>query len=707
MSGKWSLRVLGPFQILKNPNNSAISVSSKKARALLLLLATEPDRGLTRSRIIGLLWPDRDEALARQSLRQVLSDLRRDLGPTASSLITTTDDVIALGNDVETDLHHLDSEPSTTEHLENAVQSYHGEFGHGLEQGVGEFDDWLVFERERYRNLAIQCFTKLIDRLTASQQLQKAHGYSLGLYTLDPFREESHRKLIELEAKTAGRASAITRYETIKRNLEQELSVTPEPETEALIKRIKGGTDHPVAPDPRESEESAPVMEKVYQSNKYKRPLMLYALASTLVMLVCVTAAIAVLKARPIEYIAEKDGRISVALIPFKSKINGDLKVEISDLQEDVYQQLLAIRNLAVVQSSSDSDEADLAGRGRLLKARYVLAANISGSVGQDHLNIRLFESQTGDAVLTSIISLGPVSDAGHRKNIANQLARTVYKDVFLDRARRIETTDDSTAALLVRGEAAALRGRFVSQDNDERSIYQRVLERDSDNALALRGLARYLVLAVAMEKSSNRQQDLSLAVSTLEKLNRIYPNNSTGIFLTAMIEKLNFRFEQALHGFNRAIELETTFPQAQVHRSHLMALMGRPEEAFPIMLEAMNQSPKDFTIASTAYIAAETALLANQDEQAVSWLRLAVQENPAAARSHALLSAALELTGRSDEAVQAAQTSRNLNPAYTPDVMRRRFGGAARSSYRERQARFVSAFDVAFRKTKRSAKEL
>jgi DNA-binding SARP family transcriptional activator len=51
--------------------------SRTSARSLLLLLLCAPNRQATRSQLTGILWPETDEAKARESLRSASKVLRR------------------------------------------------------------------------------------------------------------------------------------------------------------------------------------------------------------------------------------------------------------------------------------------------------------------------------------------------------------------------------------------------------------------------------------------------------------------------------------------------------------------------------------------------------------------------------------------------------------------------------------------------------
>jgi DNA-binding SARP family transcriptional activator len=71
-------------------------VGSKKNRALLAYLALSPNRSATRERIAGLLWGEHGEEQARNSLRQSLAVLRKELGENGAGVLVTRDDTVAL-----------------------------------------------------------------------------------------------------------------------------------------------------------------------------------------------------------------------------------------------------------------------------------------------------------------------------------------------------------------------------------------------------------------------------------------------------------------------------------------------------------------------------------------------------------------------------------------------------------------------------------
>ena len=78
------------------PGRSRRCYNGKKNRALLAVLALSPGQAMTRERLASLLWGDRGEEQARNSLRQSLAVLRKELGPDGSNLIRSLDEALKL-----------------------------------------------------------------------------------------------------------------------------------------------------------------------------------------------------------------------------------------------------------------------------------------------------------------------------------------------------------------------------------------------------------------------------------------------------------------------------------------------------------------------------------------------------------------------------------------------------------------------------------
>ena len=94
---------------LRAADNSEIPIANRRARALLALLALEPDLPITRDQVSKLLWPGRFEAQARASLRQCLLELGKSLEVCGPSALVVTRDRVGLATAIlPTDLTDLE-----------------------------------------------------------------------------------------------------------------------------------------------------------------------------------------------------------------------------------------------------------------------------------------------------------------------------------------------------------------------------------------------------------------------------------------------------------------------------------------------------------------------------------------------------------------------------------------------------------------------
>ena len=74
------LSFLGPVTLTGPDRTSVRRAVQQRRLALLALIAASPGESVSRDRLLGLLWPDRDERAARHLLADSLYVLRRSLG---------------------------------------------------------------------------------------------------------------------------------------------------------------------------------------------------------------------------------------------------------------------------------------------------------------------------------------------------------------------------------------------------------------------------------------------------------------------------------------------------------------------------------------------------------------------------------------------------------------------------------------------------
>src|SRR4051812_30805392 len=95
MMTKLKLELLGGFR-LRTVTGEPVALPTRKACALLAYLGVYPGQSQTRAKLANLLWGDREDAQARDSLRQALSLVRKSLSPAKGPALIAHADTITL-----------------------------------------------------------------------------------------------------------------------------------------------------------------------------------------------------------------------------------------------------------------------------------------------------------------------------------------------------------------------------------------------------------------------------------------------------------------------------------------------------------------------------------------------------------------------------------------------------------------------------------
>jgi DNA-binding SARP family transcriptional activator len=220
-------------------------LTSGKAQAVLFYLAVT-GRMHTRSALAALLWGDMPEAGARGNLRKALHQLRKHL----AAYLVIDRDIVALAEDAgcwvdAVEFDALFGEPSATDapdRLQRAVDLYRGDFLEGFYvQRAPDFESWWLAERARLRDLMLGGLKALADHHAKEGNLDGAIALTRRFLDLEPWHEETHRRLMTWLALSGQRSAALAQYEICRRVLVDELAVEPAAETTALYDRIRAG----------------------------------------------------------------------------------------------------------------------------------------------------------------------------------------------------------------------------------------------------------------------------------------------------------------------------------------------------------------------------------------------------------------------------------------------------------------------------------
>jgi DNA-binding SARP family transcriptional activator len=254
------LALLGGVAAHMAGSASPVTPSRRKAQALLAYLALHAGQAQPRDKLAALLWSEAPARHARHSLRQALLEVRRALPP--SGLVEDGETVAIDPGVVEIDITVLERlvATGTPEALEQAAAVYRGDLLEGLGVQDAPFEEWLLAERERLRELALDGLARLLAHRVQTDSRELAIRTALRLLALDPVAESVHRTLMRLYTAAGRRGAALRQYQTCVDTLRRELQAEPEPETRQLYQSLLRvepseqtptiGSGHPVGSAP-------------------------------------------------------------------------------------------------------------------------------------------------------------------------------------------------------------------------------------------------------------------------------------------------------------------------------------------------------------------------------------------------------------------------------------------------------------------------
>lgn len=243
MSNLIQLKLLGKFR-LETAEGQNIALPLRKAEALLAYLATSAGQESSRENLSSLLWGAFEQQRARQSLRQVLLSLTKTSSEFGVSILRMVSKTVSLDlNTVSIDLIEFESlmAEQTPAAIGKALDLYQGEFVAGLAAHAAEYDNWLIVERARLHEIALNGCLYLLQTQESADKLGPAIQTATRALTLDPLREDIHRRLMRIYVRNGMRSSALAQYRHCCEVLERELDVAPDVETTELYRSVLAG----------------------------------------------------------------------------------------------------------------------------------------------------------------------------------------------------------------------------------------------------------------------------------------------------------------------------------------------------------------------------------------------------------------------------------------------------------------------------------
>jgi DNA-binding SARP family transcriptional activator len=245
---RFTLKVLGGFAL--SWEGRAVRVPRASQR-LLAFLALQSGM-VKRVTVAGTLWPEASERHASSDLRSALARLQG----TARRALAASKLELGLAEGVAVDLRH--GQALARRLLDPAVAPDRSELGPAAaavlsaELLPGWYDDWVLLERERLRQLRMHALELVAERLAAAGRYCDALQAAYAAVRAEPLRESAHRTVIRVHLAEGNTTEAVRAHEQFRVLLADELGVQP---SEQMARLVQGLRPWPAVPLPRAAQQ--------------------------------------------------------------------------------------------------------------------------------------------------------------------------------------------------------------------------------------------------------------------------------------------------------------------------------------------------------------------------------------------------------------------------------------------------------------------
>jgi len=550
------LTLLGGFEALLT-NGEAVDLPAQKDRALLAFLAIGSGAAHSRDRLAGLLWSEHGDQQARDSLKQALMHLRRGLG---ADLLRADRQSIGLDPDavsVDTLLFERLVRDGTAEALAQAAALYHGDLLDGLAVRDPAFEDWLMVERQRLRQLFERALAALMTKALAGDDAESAVDAAQRLLLLDPLSEAACRTLMQVHGDRGETVQALRLYDRLRERLYREMGVQPEAATRALYDRLRQqqATAAPIA--------RAPAAEPG-------------------------AAQGAPAAAKP-----------SIAVLPFLN-LSGDPEQRyFSDgVTEDIITELSRFRTLFVIARHSSFQyrgaNLDVTRTGHELGVRYLVEGSVRRIGDRLRITAQLVEAVSGNHLWADRYDGDAADVLSLQDDIVRAIAATLGDRIdAAARERALRLSPDALSAYdhVLRSEAHLMR--FSKEGNAEaRRLAQKAVDLDPQSADAHLHLAWTHCMDHLFGWVADRAQTLGAALALAQRAVMLDGAASRPRSLLGFVHTFRREYDEARAQLRTAIDLNPNDVEARALYGVCLIAAGEPDGALEQLDIAKRNNP-------------------------------------------------------------------------------------------------------------------
>jgi DNA-binding SARP family transcriptional activator len=210
--------------------------SQRRRLALLAVLAVAGKKGVSRDKLLAMLWPEGETEKSRHALNQILSAQRRHFG---NARLFDGGKTIRLNPTLITSDVAMFEQALDSGDLDAAVDLYGGPFLDGFFlRDSSEFETWSSDQRARFANRFAQSLDAAARRAQESGDHETAVKWRRHAVQLDRIDAARALRLAESLVLAGNRAGALRALHDCQKRIRDELGVPGDPSLERMITAI-------------------------------------------------------------------------------------------------------------------------------------------------------------------------------------------------------------------------------------------------------------------------------------------------------------------------------------------------------------------------------------------------------------------------------------------------------------------------------------
>ena len=243
LTSKLRLRTFGELTLVRTDTSGtqANGRNGAQRRSLTLLAVIALHRaGVSRERVMSILWPESDDESARNALRQAVYATRRETG--IDDIILGTTELRLNPEVISSDVDEFETALEEGD-LDRAATLYRGPFLDGVHvRNSPEFERWAESQRSRLATEYRTALERLARDATRTENHTNAIKWWSQLAAADPLSSRIAVELMEALASAGDSASALAHFRIHEAATHTELGSAPDKSVISVADRLRASS---------------------------------------------------------------------------------------------------------------------------------------------------------------------------------------------------------------------------------------------------------------------------------------------------------------------------------------------------------------------------------------------------------------------------------------------------------------------------------